>query len=411
MELKPGYKRTEVGVIPEDWDVRRVEELVNHGPKNGYSGRSGKDREGTPTLSLAATSSGQLILNLQTVKYLGERVPPDSDLFLEQGDILLQRSNTIDLVGTTALFNGPSGTFVYPDLMIRLRFRERVSASWFWRYANSAAGRRFFTGVAAGSTGSMPKIGGVAVRRMPLPYPPLVEQEAIAGALSDADALIDSLKQLIAKKRHLKQGAMQELLTGETRLSGFSAKWLEKRFGEIVQRRGERVDPGRLGLQEFCVELEHIEQGTGCLVGHTLAGEGSSLKCAFLKGDVLFGKLRAYLRKYWLAGRDGVCSTEIWALAAKRPMLLPEFLFQLVKTERFVEAASTAYGTHMPRSDWNVVKNYEVHLPSLEEQTAIAAILSDMDAEIAALEAKLAKTRQLKQGMMDNLLTGKIRLL
>jgi type I restriction enzyme S subunit len=126
---------------------------------------------------------------------------------------------------------------------------------------------------------------------------------------------------------------------------------------------------------------------------------------------VLFGKLRAYLRKYWLANCDGVCSTEIWVLVAKRALLVPEFLFQLVKMDRFIEVASSAYGTHMPRSDWKVVKNYEVPLPPVDEQTAIATILSDMDAEIAALEAKLTKAHQLKQGMMQELLTGKTRLI
>ena len=78
---------------------------------------------------------------------------------------------------------------------------------------------------------------------------------------------------------------------------------------------------------------------------------------------------------------------------------------------RFIEAASEAYGTHMPRSDWNVVKNYELQLPLIEEQTAIASVLSDMDAEIAALETKLAKARPIKQGMMQELLTRRIRLI
>lgn len=95
---------------------------------------------------------------------------------------------------------------------------------------------------------------------------------------------------------------------------------------------------------------------------------------------------------------------------AKRTLLIPQFLFQQVSTDRFIEVASSSYGTHMPRSDWNVVKNFEVNLPAVEEQTAIATILSDMDAEIAALEGKLAKARSLKQGMMQELLTGRIRL-
>src|SRR3970282_1605055 len=116
-----------------------------------------------------------------------------------------------------------------------------------------------------------------------------------------------------------------------------------RRLGEIAQPRKERIDPRRAGRHEFCVELEHIEQGTGCLAGYTATSEGSSLKSVFKSNDVLFGNLRAYLRKYWLANREGVFSTEIWVLTAKPALLLPEFLFQLVKVDRFIEAASSAY--------------------------------------------------------------------
>jgi len=274
----------------------------------------------------------------------------------------------------------------------------------------SALGQRQIESFQAGGNRQGLNFSQIESIKLPLP-PTKAEQEAIAEALCDADALIESLEQLIVKKRHLKQGAMQELLTGKNRLPGFSEEWQVKRFGEIAQPRKERIDPRRTGVHEFCIELEHIEQGTGCVVGYTATSQGSSLKSVFHEDDVLFGKLRAYLRKYWLSNRVGVCSTEIWVLVANRSLLIPQFLFQLVKVDRFVEAASSAYGTHMPRSDWNVVKNYEVHLPPVEEQTAIAEILSDMDAEIATLEAKLAKARQLKQGMMQELLTGRIRLI
>ena len=241
--------------------------------------------------------------------------------------------------------------------------------------------------------------------------PPLPEQRAIATALSDVDELLGGLDRLIAKKRDLKQAAMQQLLTGKKRLPGFSGEWEVKRFGEITFPRNERIDPRRSGIQEFCVELEHIEAGTGNLVGSNSTGDNSSLKSVFRKGDVLFGKLRAYLRKYWLADRAGVCSTEIWVFAPGARLIMSAYLFQLVQSDHFIESASTAYGTHMPRSDWNVVKNYELRLPSLPEQTAIAEVLSDMDAELAALEQRLAKTRPFKQGMMQELLTGRIRLL
>jgi type I restriction enzyme S subunit len=243
-----------------------------------------------------------------------------------------------------------------------------------------------------------------------VPSPPIAEQRAIAAALSDVDALLAKLDQFIAKKRDLKQAAMQQLLTGQTRLPGFSGEREVKRLGDLATPRRDRIDPRKSGVQEFCVELEHIAPGTGRLLGSISTGEESSLKSVFHPGDVLFGKLRAYLRKYWLADRAGVCSTEIWALVANRCCVAAEFLLQIVASDKFIETASVAYGTHMPRSDWNVVKTYEVALPILEEQTAIATVLSDMDAELTALESRRDKTRALKQGMMQELLTGRIRL-
>ncbi len=262
----------------------------------------------------------------------------------------------------------------------------------------------------SGKTG-VPGVNRNDLHEIEVHLPPTkAEEEVIARALSDADSFVESLEQLIAKNRQIKQGAIQELLTGKKRLPGFSEDWQERRFEDLAHPRKERIDPHHTGPQEFCVELEHIEQGTGRLVGYTGTSEGSSLKAVFQKDDVLFGKLRAYLRKFWLASRQGVCSTEIWVLVAQRSLLTPQFLFQLVTADRFVEAASSAYGTQMPRSDWNVVKNYTTGLPPLPEQTAIAAILSGMDAEITAMEEKLAKTRRIKQGMVQELLTGRIRL-
>ena len=184
MEVKPGYKQTEVGMIPQDWDVMPVRDLVRQGPKNGYSARSRDNASGTATLSLAATSSGRLVLNDATVKHLEDPIPAGSPLFLETGDVLVQRSNTAELVGTTAIFDGPLATFVYPDLMMRLRFKEPTTGQWFWRYANSGSGRSFFRSAAAGSTGSMPKISGEKLREMPVPVPPLAEQEAVTDGVA-----------------------------------------------------------------------------------------------------------------------------------------------------------------------------------------------------------------------------------
>ncbi|GEM_PF-2872102 len=97
------------------------------------------------------------------------------------------------------------------------------------------------------------------------------------------------------KKRQIKQGAMQELLTGKKRLPGFCSDWIMKKLGEITRLRKQRIDPRKTGISDFCIELEHIGQGTGCLVSYTATQQNSSLKSVFFKEDVLFGKLRAYL--------------------------------------------------------------------------------------------------------------------
>ncbi|WP_165174804.1 restriction endonuclease subunit S [Desulfovibrio sp. ZJ369] len=240
----------------------------------------------------------------------------------------------------------------------------------------------------------------------------LAEQHAIAAVLSDVDALLSSLEALIAKKRDIKTAAMQELLTGRRRLPGFTNAWCTLPFEQCALNIREFVSSkNAAGL---CIELENIGPNSGNLVGKLASlntASSSSLKLKFQANDILFGRLRAYLRKFYYAEFSGACSPEIWVLRAVEKNIIPPYLYQIVQTESFITAASVAYGTHMPRTDWNVVKNFLVYIPtSLKEQTAIAAVLSDMDAEIAALEARRAKVQALKQGMMQELLTGKTRL-
>jgi type I restriction enzyme S subunit len=249
------------------------------------------------------------------------------------------------------------------------------------------------------------------IRSIKIPLPPtLAEQTAIATALSDTDALIQSLEKLIAKKRAIKQGAMQELLTGKKRLPGFSEKWEEKTFGDFCQPSKKRVNPLTCQQNYKCIELEHIEPETGLLIGSIDSNGQLSQKAFFDAGNVLFGKLRPYLQKFLLAPYSGVCSTEIWVLV---PTLTISniFLYYLVQSAKFIEAANQSTGTKMPRAEWHTVKKTIFKFPpTTEEQTAIAQILSDMDSELTALKAKLAKSRAIKQGMMQELLTGKIRL-
>ncbi|MDN5940925.1 MAG: restriction endonuclease subunit S [Nitrospira sp.] len=407
MEVKPGYRKTDVGVIPEDWVVSKFGTCATFktGPFGSALHQSDYVDGGVPVINPMQIVGGK-IQPTPSMAITEQAARKLSEFRLSAGNVIIGRRGEM---GRCAFVRAEEHGWLCGTGSMIIRTGPSLDARFIQRVLSSPPIIAEIENASVGSTMINLNQGTLGNLLVPLPSTK-AEQEVIAETLSDADALIESLEQLLTKKRQLKQGGMQELLTGKKRLPGFSGKWEVKEFGEVALLRRERIDPRRTGPKEFCIELEHIEQGTGCLVGNTATSEDSSLKSVFYKDDVLFGKLRAYLRKYWLASQEGVCSTEIWVLVAKQSLLIPQFLFQLVKADRFIEGASSAYGTHMPRSDWNVVKSFEVMLPSLPEQTAIATILSDMDAEIAALEAKLAKARQIKQGMMQELLTGRIRL-
>ncbi|MBI4909984.1 MAG: restriction endonuclease subunit S [Acidobacteria bacterium] len=260
------------------------------------------------------------------------------------------------------------------------------------------------------SGGAQQSLNRNFIASVPIKVPRPAEQRAIAAALSDVDAMLGGLDRLIAKKRDLKQAAMQQLLTGQTRLPGFHGEWDAVEFGDVACIRNAKVVASSTPVGTQCVELESIDHGNG-RVRATTDATGVTAKYSFRTGDVLFGRLRAYLRKYWLATFDGVCSTEIWPLISRDGRLCSGFLHLLVQTNSFVNAAGVSYGTHMPRSDWSVLEKLSIILPPTTEQVAIAAVLSDMDAELAALEARREKTRALKQGMMRELLTGRTRLI
>lgn len=406
-QIQSASKQTEIGTIPIDWDVKHLFEIADV-VRGGSPRPAGDPRyfngNFIPWLTVAA------LTNIPTSEiYVSETL----GYLTEEGS---RHSRTLE-IDTLIIANSGATLGVAKILKIKCCANDGIAAlinvkdfdkQFICQYLNTRT--KWLREVVAPGNGQ-PNLNTGLIGQISVPFPDPPEQSTIAAVLSRVDTLIASLDSLVAKKRDIKRAAMQQLLSGRQRLPEFNGEWELKRFGEIAKPRKDRVDPRRAGAQEFCVEMEHIEQGSGQLVGSTRAGDQSSIKSIFHVGDVLFGKLRAYLRKYWLADREGVCSTEFWVLVANRRVVTPEFLFQLVTVDQFIETASSAYGTHMPRSDWNVVKNYELAIPKPEEQAAIAAVLWNIDADVAALEARRDKARALKQGMMQQLLTGNIRLI
>lgn len=320
--------------------------------------------------------------------------------------------NTPATVGDVGYVDKTYSDLFLPDRLWLARSKRgaRTDMRWMTYFFASEPGAALLHGLASGTSMSMQSIPKDRVLALEIKAPDADEQRAIGDALEDVERLTITLERLIAKKRAIRQGMMQVLLTGHVRLPGFTAPWTEGVFEQLARPSNERVMPQTVADVTPLVDLDQIEGRTGRLLGVSQASDAVSLKAVFRPGDVLFGKLRAYLRKFWYSDLDGLCTTEIWVLHAQ-PGVHDRFVRYVVETDRFIEAASGAYGTHMPRSDWRTLKSLPVMVPPRDEQEAIASVLADTDSELDTLFAQLAKGRAIKQGMMQELLTGRTRLL
>jgi type I restriction enzyme S subunit len=177
--------------LPVGWSWASLEQLIYEGPTNGYSPKSESESSGTFTLKLTATTSGAMRLDRSAVKRINETIDENSPLWLREGDLLIQRANTIDYLGASAIFNGPENKYIYPDLMMRIRIHDSAVRHWVWRFLNFSQTRHYFRGLATGTAGSMPKISGEIVRGLPIPIPPHKELHHLLERLEeDFDAAL-----------------------------------------------------------------------------------------------------------------------------------------------------------------------------------------------------------------------------
>jgi type I restriction enzyme S subunit len=191
------------------------------------------------------------------------------------------------------------------------------------------------------------------------------------------------------------------------RFLGFDGEWEIEKFGKIATNKSGKFNPIKENSFTKCIELEHLETGTGQLLGFIDGSNSGSIKNKFNEGDVLFGKLRPYLKKYLQAPFEGVCSSEIWVL--KGVKITNSFLYQIVQTNKFIDIANQSSGSKMPRADWNVIENCDFTFPTLPEQQKIASFLSAVDQKIQQLSRKKELLEQYKKGVMQQFFSGKLR--
>lgn len=369
------YRETQIGPLPVDWVVEPIENfaLVTTGERNT------QDRVEDGQYPFFVRS--QQVERINSYSFDGEAV-------LTAGDG----------VGTGKIFHYINGKCDIHQRVYRISdFRADVDGYYFYLFFSSNFYERIMQMTAKSSVDSVRR---EMIARMLVALPPKQEQHAIAEALSDADAFIEGLEQLIAKKRHLKQGAMQELLAGKTRLTGFSGGWEVKRLGDIAHiKTGGRNNQDKVadGEYPFFVRSENIERiNSYCY----------DTEAILVPGEGGIGSIFHYI-----VGRFDV-HQRVYAISSFSPQTSGKFVFFYMAKNFGAHAMQNSVKATVDSLRLPTFLDFHISMPPTpDEQITIAAMLSDIDDEITALEAKLAKARAIKQGMMQELLTGRVRLI
>lgn len=417
MEVKPGYKQTEVGVIPEEWEVGTatdacdlVVDCKNRTPPVVADSDFAVVR--TPNVR-----NGQFVLDElrftdeESYRVWTARAVP------QLGDIMITREAPLGEVCAVP----PNRKICLGQRMMLYRpSQERTTSTYLLYSLMSEPVRQNLFSKIGGSTVGHAKVDDI--RFLQLPLPPLPEQRVIAEALSDVDALLGGLDRLIAKKRDLKQTSMQQLLTGQTRLPGFHGEWEVKRLKQAAEiSTGINKPLSEMGSGALYVTVQDLYDKTSIRTERLsrIKVSPSEIETRGLTvGDIVFGKSSVkrdgigYPSQFLGCDEPVVFSGFTYRARARQGITDATFLFYALreeKTRRWLIDNSQA--SALTNINQTIADAIPVKVPpNLPEQTAIAEVLSDMDAELAALEQRRDKTRALKQAMMQELLTGKIRL-
>ncbi len=401
-QVPEGYKQTEIGVIPEDWDVRCLGEVGQSLIGLTYRPEDTRDHG---TLVLRSSNVQNDRLAYENNVYVDSSLPLPSRVIVEEGDILIcVRNGSKQLIGKCALIDAEAAGSAFGAFMSV--FRTKISSFVFYQFQSDVIQTQI--NEIMGATINQITNKDMAAFQIPLP-PSDKEQRTIAQALSDVDALISSLDKIIAKKRHLKIATMQQLLTGKKRLPGFGkGEWVKKQQKEVCSyingRAYQRVEWETYGTP--VVRLQNLTgSGDEYYYSNLILPEHQYMNY----GDLIFMWSASFGPYIW-KGRKSIYHYHIWKINCDLEKVDKTFYcYKLLElTENIKQGSNGSTMAHVTKGE---MENFSITLPEdTEEQRAIATVLSDMDTEIAALETRRAKTQAIKQGMMQELLTGKTRL-
>lgn len=362
-----GYMATEVGVIPKDWQVKKIGELLKV--------RHGRSQKGVEV------EDGQY-----PILATGGEIGRTNEYLFSKPSVLIGRKGTIDKPRyiTTPFWTVDTlfYTEIFKDAIAKFIFYKFNVIDWY--SFNEASG--------------VPSLSAKIIENIDISVPPsIAEQAKIAETITDFDESVSLLEMIIAKKRNMKTGTMQQLLTGRKRLNGFSGAWSTKKLGELLSYEQPTRYLVRSTKYSDSYDVPVLTAGKTFVLGYTDEKSGIFSELPVIIFDD-FTTANKYVTFPFKAK-----SSAMKMLRPKNKEVNLRFVFEKMQLIDF------KLGDH--KRYWiSEYQNIEVEMPKPDEQEAIASVLSDMDNEIAELEARLEKTRDLRQGMMQQLLTGSIRL-
>jgi len=397
-QVPEGYKKTEVGVIPEDWEVKKLLDVVDY---VDYRGKTPPKQESGIFLVTAKNIREGFIDYESSQEYVSE---VEYDKIMRRGkpkigDVIITTEAPLGNVATV-----DNESIALAQRVIKYRARDqKLNHEYLKYYLLSNKFQKILLDNSSGTTAQ--GIKGSILHTLPIIIATPTEQRAIAQTLSDVDGLIAALDRAIAKKRNIKTATMQELLTGKKRLPGFNEEWQVKRLGDIANiTMGQSPSSQYYNSKEIGLPLiqgnADIKNRRAVIRNYT---SEVTKKCYY--GDIILS-VRAPVGEVAKTNFDACIGRGVSAISYPNDFLYHYLIFRESRWSKLSK------GSTFDSINSTEIKSLEIKLPvDLKEQSAIASILSDIDAEIAALEKRRAKTKAMKQGIMQELLTGKTRLI
>jgi len=417
----PGYKLTEIGLVPDDWDVSTIESVTPRGIRNGIvDGPFGSNlktihyrKSGIPIVTSGYVTDG--VFNADTYMYVDDlKFQAEKRSAVKPGDIIMAKIGA--RCGASAILPDEHPIGILSGNALKISVDQlRHSTFYVWQVLwNLYIDDRIND---LRTVGAQPAISMANLKKYRIPLPPLTEQRAIAATLFDMDKFISGLDQLILKKRDIKQATMQQLLTSQQRLPGFSEKWEIKRLGEVLSRMANGalyIPDEKNGVP--ITRIETIANGSIDLKRVGMAAYTSELEKYKLEvGDILFSHINSvdHIGKVaYFGGGETIYHGMNLLLLRAGISISPDFLFLLLSSEFMRRKMRLLAKQAVSQASINTaeLKGVELLIPTLPEQTAITTILSDMSSELTTLEIRRDKARQIKQSMLHELLTGRVRI-